>query len=116
MTTLKNLKGTAIQFLDADPVQYVGTWASGGDLNTGRLGPAGFGSTASTAYAAGGETTAKVAVVESYNGTSWTEVNDLNTARMYMTAKDGASTAALVAGGEIESGRGNGRNRSIYIL
>ena len=24
MTTLKNLKGTAIQFLDADPVVYVG--------------------------------------------------------------------------------------------
>ena len=30
MTTLKNLKGTAIQFLDADPVVYVGTWSSGG--------------------------------------------------------------------------------------
>ena len=34
MTTLKNLKGTAIQFLDADPVVYAGTWSSGGDLNT----------------------------------------------------------------------------------
>ena len=30
MTTLKNLKGTAIQFLDADPVVYVGTWSAGG--------------------------------------------------------------------------------------
>ena len=30
MTTLKNLKGTAIQFLDADPVVYAGSWSSGG--------------------------------------------------------------------------------------
>ena len=36
MTTLKNLKGTAIQFLDADPVVYAGSWSSGGDLNTAR--------------------------------------------------------------------------------
>ena len=32
MTTLKNLKGTAIQFLDADPVVYVGSWASAPQL------------------------------------------------------------------------------------
>ena len=37
MTTLKNLKGTAIQFLDADPVVYVGTWASGGCFKWKRL-------------------------------------------------------------------------------
>ena len=36
MTTLKNLKGTAIQFLAEDPVEYVGTWASGGSMNTAR--------------------------------------------------------------------------------
>jgi hypothetical protein len=82
----------------------IGTWSSGGDLNTGRLGSAGFGTTVTTAHAAGGETTTKVAIVEAYNGTSWTEVSDLNTARQYMVGKDGSSTAALVAGGEIESG------------
>ena len=43
MTTLKNIKGTAIQFLDADPVEYVGTWASGGAINTGRDLEGGFG-------------------------------------------------------------------------
>ena len=43
MTTLKNLKGTAIQFLDADPVVYVGTWSSGGSLNTARRYGAGTG-------------------------------------------------------------------------
>ena len=36
MTTLKGLKGTAIQFLDADPVVYAGSWSSGGALNTAR--------------------------------------------------------------------------------
>ena len=114
MATYKEIKGVTVQTRAEDPVQNVGTWASGGDLNTARLGPAGFGSTASAAYAAGGETTAKVAVVESYNGTSWTEVNDLNTARMYMTAKDGASTAALVAGGEIESGNAIVANNELW--
>ena len=43
MTTLKNLKGTAIQFLDADPVEYVGSWSAGGALNTARKGLSGFG-------------------------------------------------------------------------
>jgi len=80
MTTLKNLKGTAIQFLDADPVVYAGTWATGGALNTARawLGGAGI-QTATLAF--GGETPTKVGNTEKYDGSSWTEVNDLNTAR-----------------------------------
>ena len=30
MATLKHIKGTAIQFLDADPVVNVGAWSSAG--------------------------------------------------------------------------------------
>ena len=44
MTTLKGLKGTTIQFLDADPVVYAGSWSSGGSVNTARQYGAGIGS------------------------------------------------------------------------
>ena len=37
MATLKQIKGSAIQFLDADPVVYVGSWSSGGAMNTARV-------------------------------------------------------------------------------
>ena len=43
MTKLKNLKGTKIQFIDADPVEYVGAWSSGGAMNTARSELAGAG-------------------------------------------------------------------------
>ena len=80
MTTLKNLKGTAIQFLDADPVVYAGTWSSGGSVNTARQYGAGIGSsTAGLIF--GGSSPPVVAITEQYNGTSWTEVNDLNAAQ-----------------------------------
>jgi len=80
MTTLKNLKGTAIQFLDADPVVYAGTWSSGGSVNTARQYGAGIGSsTAGLIF--GGSSPPVVANTEQYNGTAWTEVNDLNAAQ-----------------------------------
>jgi hypothetical protein len=80
MTTLKNLKGTAIQFLDADPVEYVGSWSSGGSVNTARQYGAGIGSsTAGLIF--GGSSPPVVANTEQYNGTAWTEVNDLNAAQ-----------------------------------
>ena len=82
MTTLKNLKGTGIQFLDADPVEYVGTWASGGSVNTARQYGAGIGSsTAGLIF--GGSSPPVVANTEQYNGTAWTEVNDLNACLLY---------------------------------
>jgi len=56
-----------------------GSWATGGALNTARSG-SGFG-TQTAAICAGGSGT--VAIVESYNGSTWTEVNDLNTARNF---------------------------------
>ena len=78
MTTLKNLKGTAIQFLDADPVVYVGSWSSGGHLNTAREDSAGAG-IQTAAVASGGTVTQVLMQTEQYNGSAWTEVNDLNT-------------------------------------
>ena len=75
MTTLKNLKGTAIQFLDADPVVYVGTWSSGGVYKHWKNRRAGFGTqTASIAF--GGILHPNCTANRTYNGSAWTEVND----------------------------------------
>ena len=45
-----------------------------------------------------GSLTVKVAIVEEYNGTSWTEVGDLNTARQNVGSA-GTTALGLVAGG-----------------
>ena len=66
MTTLKNLKGTAIQFLDADPVEYAGSWSSGGSLNTARADTGGTGT--QTAAVARGGNPGNLANTEMYNG------------------------------------------------
>ena len=81
MTTLKDIKGTAIQFLDADPVEYVGTWSSAGSLNTNRAYSGGSGIATSGVIFGGYTGSTYVANTETYNGTSFTEVNDLNSAR-----------------------------------
>ena len=75
----------------------IGTWASGGSLNTGRARLGGAGQI-TAALAFGGETPGKVTNTEKYDGTSWTEVNDLNTARDAL-AGTGTQTAALASGG-----------------
>ena len=43
MATYKEIKGVTVQTLDSDPVVNVGSWSSGGDVNTAResLGGAG---------------------------------------------------------------------------
>ena len=76
-----------------------GTWASGGDLNTGRGNLAGAGSnTAGLAF--GGNPPNSLTVTESYDGSSWTEVNDLNTARRNLSsASFGPYTATITYGG-----------------
>ena len=107
MTTLKNLKGTAIQFLDADPVVYIGAWSSGGDLNTAR--ESGGGTPQGTQNAAlyfSGSTGSPSVLNESYNGTSWTEVGDLNTTR-YFLGGIGTQTSALAFGGYGPPGNSN---------
>ena len=98
MTTLKNLKGTKIQFINADPVEYVGAWSSGGTMNTTtRYISAGAGT--NTAGIAFGGQSPVTANTELYDGSSWTEVNNLNTARSYLGGA-GTQTAALaICGG-----------------
>ena len=98
MTTLKNLKGTAIQFLDADPVVYVGAWSSGGALNTARSGIGAAGTQTAT-LGFGGNNSVNT---EIYNGSSWTEVNNLNTARKAL-GNAGIQTAALAFAGNTGS-------------
>ena len=127
MTTYKEIKGTQIEVLASDPsnpvegqVWYnststalkgsvrttVGSWATGGSLNTGRRQMAGAGTSSSAALGFGGylapPPAAPSALCESYNGTSWTEVGDLNTARRGL-AGNGTQTSALAYGGNTGS-------------
>src|SRR5210317_1026145 len=71
----------------------VGSWSTGGALNTARFELGGVGIQTS-ALAFGGSLPGTTAVTESYNGSAWTEVNDLNTARSAL-GDAGTSTSAL---------------------
>jgi len=120
MTTYKDIRGTHITTVTADPpapvngqMWYnsttkvmkgftenpVGAWATGGTLNTARnhLGSAG---TKSLALVFGGATdpSTESNKTEQYNGSAFSEVSDLNTARR--TNGTGATyTAAIAIGG-----------------
>ena len=100
MTTYKGLKGTKIQNITSDAIVSQiegGSWASGGALNTGRsnMGPGGV---QTAAIVAGGSP--NTAVVETYDGSSWTEIADINTSRWYMASSTaGTTTAHLIMGG-----------------
>ena len=127
MATYKEIFGTNIEVLASDPsnpvegqVWYnstsnvvkgaaattVGSWATGGSLNTGRRAMGGAG-TQTAALGIGGNSNpgsppfnVNIANTESYDGTSWTEVNDLNTARGYAArGSGGTQTSALFFGG-----------------
>jgi hypothetical protein len=95
-------------------VAPIGTWASGGNLNTARTGAGLYSTGSQTANLIySGETTVNVTNVESYNGTSWTEITDVNTA-LRGGASAGTSTSALkidgytgtAASGTVESWNG----------
>ena len=98
MATYKEIKGVTVQALDADPVEFVGSWASGGNMNTARRGMGGAGTVNTAMLAYGGDQPPRSALNESYNGTSWTEVADLNTARQFL-GDGGTQTAAIAYGG-----------------
>jgi len=106
MADYSTIKGFTVQSLASDPYTSAiasATWASGGNLNTGRgaLGSAKTGTqtTGMVFGGTGGPTDASfVDVTEKYDGTSWTEVNDLNTARR-TGAGVGTQTAAQWACG-----------------
>ena len=102
MTTLKNLKGTAIQFLDEDPVIggiAGGTWASIASTNTDRESWAGASGTSNEASMTfGGYPT--TANTETFNGSAWTEVNNLNAPRHGNGGSpNGSQTATICFGG-----------------
>jgi hypothetical protein len=136
MANYKELEGFGVQTLATDPdtpgwigsIFYnstsgtfkvvkpggapIGTWSSGGTVNTARNSLYSTGSqTANLIYS--GETTVNVTNVESYNGTSWTEITDVNTA-LRGGASAGTSTSALkidgytgtAASGTVESWNG----------
>ena len=97
MTTLKNLKGTAIQFLDADPVVNAGSWASGGDTNKSGQGRGAAGTQTSNLIFGGDAPT--TAYVEEYNGTSWTETTDMNSGKIYGFGCGTNAESAMSCGG-----------------
>ena len=124
MTTYKDIRGTHITTVTTDPpapvngqMWYnsttqvmkgftsnpVGSFASGGNMNSARKQLAGFGSQTS-AIVAGGNTaypgTSVVNSTENYNGSSWTEVNNLNSARNGLTGAGSNSTAGIAYGGD----------------
>tara|TARA_R110002012_G_scaffold154055_1_gene314301 strand:- start:69 stop:1037 length:969 start_codon:yes stop_codon:yes gene_type:complete len=118
MATYKEIRGTQIEAVATDPSNPVegqvwynttsnvlkgnaataaGAWATGGTLNTARYGGGSAGIQTAALYFGGITVPPVTAVVESYNGTSWTEVNDLNTGRTVTGA--GTNTSALAFGG-----------------
>ena len=80
----------------------IGTWASGGSLNTARENNAGAGLLTS-AMSVGGSNPSNVAVVELYDGTSWTETTDTNTARRYASANGPSGNTSVIYMGGIST-------------
>jgi hypothetical protein len=120
MADYKNIKGFNIQYLDSDPPNPIegqmwfnsttqtlkgaevggaplGTWASGGAVNTAR-GWAASAGTQTAGMIMGGDPGARTDKTELYNGTSWTEVNDLNLIRGQNVGA-GLQTASITFGG-----------------
>ena len=80
----------------------IGTWSSGGSLNTGRKDASGFGEGYTAAIAAGGYSGggATGAQVESYNGTAWSETTEMTTKRGWSQSGAGTTAAGLIFGGQ----------------
>jgi len=125
MSEYKGIKGFQVQTRTEDPsptevqtgdfyynsatgqfrniVAGVGSWASGGNVNTARTHGGGAGNSNSAAlFIAGQEPTPSSHTFskkcESYDGSSWTEVGDTNNNIHYLTGT-GSNTAAIIAGG-----------------
>ena len=103
MSTLKKILGSTIQVLDDDPIEYVGSWSTGGNLNqTAYRGAMSAGTSTAGAVAGGFSPGNYYDYFEQYNGTSWTETTEINTARS-SGGSSGTSTAMLIFGGRISS-------------
>jgi len=76
----------------------MGTWSSGGNLNTARYGISGCGA-ANTALSFGGYDTTYSVICEEYSGTVWSSAGSLSITRAYPGGA-GIQTAGLAIGGE----------------
>ena len=89
-----NTTGNALKY-----TANIGSWASGGTLNTARYGLVGAG-TNGAAVVAGGRAPPDTDITETYNGSTWTEEADMNVNRSWgASAACTPSTAAIVFGG-----------------
>ena len=104
MAKYSDIKGFTVQTLSTDTIANAaagGSWASGTAVNTARTSVMSSKSGTQSAYIIMGglpPASPRLAITESWNGSSWTEVNDLNTGRSDGSSV-GTSTAALTAGG-----------------
>jgi len=81
----------------------IGSWASGGNMNSARFISGGAGAANTAAVVFGGRNPSlspgpNSNFTESYDGSSWTEVGDMNVSASYWAGM-GTSTAALAVGG-----------------
>ena len=116
MADYKAIHGVKVQYRDSDAtaiegdVWYnastgllkmysaLGSWASGGAVNTARAATAGSGSITAGLITGGGPGSPKFAQTEEYDGSSWTESGDLTTARENM-GLTGTQTASICIAG-----------------
>ena len=99
MTDFRTIKGINLKSLAVDPLDsgaLNGTWAAGGNLNTGRQEMTGSGASQNSALAFGGDNgPGVVALTEAYNGSAWTEVADLTTPRQEGQGCGGAARRSV---------------------
>jgi len=116
MANYKEIHGVKVQYRDSDATavegdvwynsitsklkMYVslGSWASGGNVNTNLQNLGGCGIQTAAIKFGGYDPGGNKTVNESYDGSSWTEVADLNTGRRIMGSA-GLQGAALAIGG-----------------
>ena len=100
MANYSDIKGFTVQTLSSDTAASVvstGSWASGGNLNEGIVGNAGFG-TYTAAVSVGGTQPPITAQVEEYDGSSWTTVTSIPSSFDSM-GSCGPQTNGMVFGG-----------------
>ena len=110
MANYSDIKGFTVQTLSSDPAASVastGSWASGGNLNEGVVGNAGFG-TYTAAVSVGGTQPPITAQVEEYDGSSWTTVTSIPGTTSDSMGSCGPQTNGMVFGGQ--SGPGSNIN------
>ena len=87
----------------------IGTWSSGGNMNTTRGSNSGFGASKDSALSGGGAESPSPPPAgvntEVYNGTTWTEVNNLTTG-VQVAGNFGTVTAGIFASGSGAPGAG----------